>query len=147
MHKVLMTGLLVIVGRGSALQPIVALCFQLAYLFLITKSLPYRNDDDDMLSLISALTICVTALGALLMITSDSNKSINSVDTATVGNFIFVVSLIAITIEISILTRQKLRKRKRKCCADRCHECPRRWDLRGCSKAKEIQRKKQQCLI
>ena len=122
MHKVFMTGLLVIAGRGSTLQALMAFCFQLVYLFIITRALPYRSDDDDMLSLVSALTICVTAICALLIITADADKSIHSVDVATIGNLILVISLIAITIQIGIVIRQKLLERKRKCCASRCRK-------------------------
>ena len=68
-HKVLMTGALVLIGQGSSIQPLVGVLFELAYLTAVVKFSPYLSDDDDMSSFVSSLAIVLTTLGAVMLIT------------------------------------------------------------------------------
>lgn len=115
LHKVLMTGCLVVIAPGSTLQPLVAFCFQMTFLIFILKTMPYKSNVDDLLALISALAICITSLGALMLITADANKS-ESIDHMEVSAFILVCSVCAISIEISIVIYEVIMKRKRQWC-------------------------------
>lgn len=67
-----MTGALVIIAKGSSVQPLVAVLFQLTFLLVVLKLSPYGEDDDDLSAFISSMVILLMSLGAVMLITDAS---------------------------------------------------------------------------
>ena len=67
-----MTGALVVIAKGSAVQPLVAVLFQLTFLLVVLKLSPYGEDDDDLSAFVSSMTILLMSLGAVMLITDAS---------------------------------------------------------------------------
>lgn len=94
LHKVLMTGALVLVGQGSSIQPLVGVLFELAYLLAVLKFSPYLSDDDDTSSFVSSLAIVLTTLGAVMLITESykAEEEDRSFNDNFVGSFMVCIS-------------------------------------------------------
>ena len=61
-HKMLMTGAMVVIAPGTSAQPLVATLFQMGYLLLVLKTAPFISDADDYSSFNSALTLALSML-------------------------------------------------------------------------------------
>ena len=69
LHKCVMTGVMVVVGNGTPLQPLVAMLIQMMFLLLVLKMAPYNDNLDDWSSFVCSLSLTMTTLaGFLLMI-------------------------------------------------------------------------------
>ena len=113
-----MTGALVVIGAGSAIQPLVAALFQLIYVLSVLKLSPYGSDDDDLTSFVSNLTIFLGTLASMVMITSDSDSA--SLDADFMGSFLITLSVGTILFDCAmIFLNTKLGSRLRSCRAPR----------------------------
>ena len=104
-HKVLMTGALVLIGQGSSIQPLVGVLFELAYLTAVVKFSPYLSDDDDMSSFVSSLAIVLTTLGAVMLITESykTEEGDRSFTDNSLGSFMVCISLFTAGFEILMI--------------------------------------------
>ena len=62
-----MTGALVVIGKGSEVQPLVAVLFQMTFMLTVLKLSPYESDNDDVASFVSSLCICLATLCAMVL--------------------------------------------------------------------------------
>ena len=67
MHKCIMTGVMVVVGNGTPIQPLVAMFLQLVFLLVVLKMEPYDDDLDDWSSFVCSFALTLTTLGGFLL--------------------------------------------------------------------------------
>jgi len=104
-HKLFMTGVLVIVGDGTPAQPLAACVFQLFILLLTLKLAPYSADTDDFSSLISSMSLMLTMMCAFSL--ASSNELL-----LTTFYCLIVVNFVTFAIEIGIMVSVWWQERK-----------------------------------
>ncbi len=66
-HKMVMTGALSVMAPGTAVQPLLAVLFMLAYLLVLLKTTPFEYDADDFSAYTSATVLLLASLMALAL--------------------------------------------------------------------------------
>ena len=89
----LMTGALVIIAKGSSVQPLVAVLFQLTFLLVVLKLSPYGEDDDDVSAFVSSMSILLMTLGAVMLITKADSGSSKLSDADMAFASVFMITL------------------------------------------------------
>jgi hypothetical protein len=117
LHKCLMTGALVVIGKNSTVQPLVAVLFQLIFLLVVLKLSPFLSDDDDLSSFVGSLAICLATLGSMVLITEGSPIGGRSFDEAflstffvslMIGTFVFQVLMTVLSTECGANVRERV---------------------------------------
>ena len=68
--KMILTGVMCVVGAGSSAQLVIALLVVLVYMQLVLKLAPFVDNTDDWLSFTTSFQLLVTLLGGLLLFTA-----------------------------------------------------------------------------
>ena len=100
-HKMLMTGALCIIGQGSAVQPLVAILFQLFFLLVVLKLAPYESDGDDWASIVTSLTIVLTLLSGFALVSDDSEDP--AFDNKMMGVLLIVLFGFTMMVQVGIM--------------------------------------------
>lgn len=98
-HKMLMTGALVVIAKGSSVQPLVAVLFQLTFLLVVLRLSPYGEDDDDLSAFVSSLSILLMTLAAVMLI-SQANANEDELSEADLRFASFF--MISITVSVMV---------------------------------------------
>ena len=114
-----MTGALVIIAKGSPVQPMVAVLFQLIFLLVVLKLSPYDNSDDDISSFVSSLTVLLMTLGAVLLVMGkDSNTSdLSEFDMHFATAFMVGIPILCIVFDMTMIF---LATEKGQACRNKC---------------------------
>ena len=105
-HKMLMTGALVVIAPGTSAQPLVAMLFQLFFLLLVLKLAPYASDSDDYSSFIAALTLALTMLCGFALMSDEGKEDKDFGDTNLVGILLVVISTLCMVLNFAIFMRE-----------------------------------------
>merc|ERR1711998_774465 len=105
-HKMLMTGALVVIAPGTSAQPPVAMLFQLFFLLLVLKLAPYASDSDDYSSFIAALTLALTMLCGFALMSDEGKEDKDFGDTNLVGILLVVISTLCMVLNFAIFMRE-----------------------------------------
>ena len=96
-----MTGALVVIGKGSEVQPLVAVLFQMTFMLTVLKLSPYESDNDDVASFVSSLCICLATLCAMVLITTDSKRA--GFDASFLDTFLVFITAATLLFELVLL--------------------------------------------
>ena len=72
-EKMLLTGVMSVVGVGSSSQLLIAAMLVLLYLLLVLRLGPFADDYDDGINFMMCLQLLLTLMGGLLIMTDDPN--------------------------------------------------------------------------
>jgi len=103
-HKMFMTGMLCIIGQGSPMQPLVAILFQLVFLLTVLKLAPYEDENDDLASFVSSLTITLTLLVGFALISDTKSDPTFDPDIFSVLLVVILVSCLVFEIGLMVFT-------------------------------------------
>jgi hypothetical protein len=93
LHKMLMTGALVVIAPGSPVQILTGASIMLAYLLLVIRTAPYVEDTDDHLIVIVSVSILLVTLCGFVMMIDDYDRPYFK--HATVEGFILTTTIIS----------------------------------------------------
>ena len=93
--KMILTGVMCVVGAGSSAQLVIALLVVLVYMQLVLKLAPFVDNTDDWLSFMTSFQLLITLLGGLLLFTDDPDPAQKTYDSEIMGVVLIGVNLIA----------------------------------------------------
>ena len=98
----LRSGAMVIIGRGTTAQPLIATLIQLAYTLVLLKLAPYLNGVDDWVNFLTSMSLCVTMLlgFALAGDTANSSELTRDFDELVFSSLLISVTVVCITTEL-----------------------------------------------
>ncbi len=108
-HKMLMTGAMVVISPGTSTQPLVATLFQMGYLLLVLKTAPFISDADDYSSFSSALSLALSMLCGFAIM-ADEGKAPSSQDfgdSNVAGMLLVGVSCTSLAVNLLIMCYSK----------------------------------------
>ena len=101
-HKMLMTGAMVVIAPGTSAQPLVATLFQLFFLLLVLKLAPYDGDADDYSSFIASLTLALTMLCGFAIMAQEGKES-DLGDANFIGYLLVTISITCMVLNTGIM--------------------------------------------
>ena len=101
-HKMLMTGAMVVIAPGTSAQPLVATLFQLFFLLLVLKLAPYDGDADDYSSFIASLTLALTMLCGFAIMAQEGKES-DFGDANFIGYLLVTISITCMVLNTGIM--------------------------------------------
>jgi hypothetical protein len=94
-NKVLLTGFLIIVAKGSSVQILVAEVITAIYLLAMVRTVPYHSDADDLLQSISSICLLFTLMIVFALKTDDPDKP--QYDKNVMGILLTILSIAVFT--------------------------------------------------
>ena len=88
---------MVIIGRGSTAQPLVATLFELIFLLIVLKMSPYQHETDDWSNSLTAITLSLSMLFGFALAT-DKNEETNQSSNKHFDSQFFSVLLVGMTV-------------------------------------------------
>jgi hypothetical protein len=126
----IMTGAMVIIGRGTTVQPLIATLLQLCMVLLILKLAPYNGQMDDWSSFLTSITLAITIMiGFALAGDSGSNDDSNDgndddnfdqfqagentkkLDNTVITGILISITIVCIASELTIMFYTKFEER------------------------------------
>ena len=93
--KVLLTGFLIIVAKGSSIQILVAEVITAIYLLAMVRTVPYHSDADDLLQSIASICLLFTLMIVFALKTDDPDKP--QYDKNVMGILLTILSIAVFT--------------------------------------------------